>query len=136
VVEDAVDVGHRWRSSETPGAAAQRLVAERRLDDEAAAAARRLAQRVQQARYARPDAVAAPAAEELHGDVRAVRAGLLAAAPRRTRWVARALPPSALRWAATACGRAAADLLDRLDALAAQLSARVRLSARARRQVS
>lgn len=126
VVEDAVDVGHRWRTSQSPRAAADRLVQERGLATAAATALHRLAAQVHQARYGRPGTHAAVPVEQLRRDVHAVRSGLLASVPAGRRWRARLLPPSALRWAATAAGRRVADLLDRVDAVAGQLQARVR----------
>jgi hypothetical protein len=125
VVEDSVDVGHPWRPAESPRAAAARLIRERGLGPAPAQALQRLAAVVERTRYARPDGLE-PAPAELRADAEAVRAGLLAAAARRTRATARWAPPSTLRWAAHASGTAMADLLDRVDELVSVSGARVR----------
>lgn len=125
VVEDATDVGHRWRPSQSPRAAADRLVQERGLEVAAAGALHRLAAQVQLARYGRPAAAGDIPEEQLRRDVHAVRAGLLASVPPGRRWLARLLPPSALRWAATSSATAVADTLDRLDELASRAGARL-----------
>ena len=97
VVEDAVDVGHRWWPAESPAVAADRLVVERHLEPEPAQALLRLAERVQLVRYGRPGSAPDVPAVELRRDVSAVRAGLLESAQVRTRWMARVLPRSP-RW--------------------------------------
>jgi hypothetical protein len=126
--EDALDLGHRWHAADSPRAAAARLVEERSLEQSAADAARRLALAMERARYARPGAGSADAAA-LRGDVAAVRAGLLAAAPRRARWTARLLPASTLRWAGSAVGTATADVLDWLDDRVVGVARRLRRAA-------
>jgi hypothetical protein len=125
VREDAVDVGHRWRSADSPRAAASRLAAHCHLDGDAAAALHRVAAQVERARYARPDSGAQDAAGLRH-DVAAVRAGLLGTASRRTRWGARLAPASTLRWMAHASGALTADLLDRADELVSAAAGRLR----------
>ncbi|HWH29610.1 MAG TPA: hypothetical protein VNU26_11720, partial [Mycobacteriales bacterium] len=107
--------GHRWHPADSPRAAADRLVIRRRLADEPAAAARRLAERLEQDRYARPGAVEPATERELRADVARVRSGLLASAPRRARWTARLFPASALRWAWSGAAERFADALDRVD---------------------
>jgi hypothetical protein len=126
VVEDAADVGHRWDPTASPRTAAERLVREQRLSGEGTDVLRALAARVEQARYARPDAAATGSAEELRAAVGGVRAGLLAAAPPRVRWRARLLPASTLRWAATRTGTLVADALDRVDEVTSAAGARLR----------
>jgi len=125
VVEDAVDVGHRWRSADSPRAGAARLAAACRLDAAPASALHRVAAQVERARYARdtPDARDGAA---LQHDVAVVRLGLLAAASRRTRWTARLAPASTLMWMAHVSGARTADLLDRVDELLSAASGRVR----------
>jgi transglutaminase-like putative cysteine protease len=126
VAEDAVDVGHRWRPADSPLAAAAHLVEERLMSGEPAAAVQRLAEQVEQSRYARPDAVAPVAVADLRHDVALVRGGLHAGAPTRVRWAARLLPTSALRWASSGTATAVADLLDRSDELVGDVTSRVR----------
>ena len=125
VVEDAADVGHRWRAADSPRTAADRLVAERDLADVPAHAVRRLAERLEHDRYARPGAVEPAAEQELRADVAEVRAGLLATAPTRTRWAARLFPASALRWARTGAAERLADAFDRVDDVLAAVGDRI-----------
>ncbi|HVM27022.1 MAG TPA: DUF3488 and transglutaminase-like domain-containing protein [Mycobacteriales bacterium] len=126
VVEDAVDVGHRWRPADSPLTASERLLAERPLDPAAAVALRYLAERLDEARYARPGDVSPAEADELRSQVAEVRRGLLASAPPRVRWTARLLPASSLRWASSSAGAAVADGLDRADDLLQSAVATVR----------
>lgn len=116
-----LDFGHRWRASDTPRTGVDRLVRERRLPAEAAAAALRLAGATERARYA--PVMGDPG--DLRSDVAAVRAGLAGTAGRWTRWRARLLPRST-RAVATATAERLADGLDALDAVAASLGQRVR----------
>lgn len=90
--------------SATPRKAVRRLVTEGRLDGTAAAAAHRVADAVERVLYApRPESD-----EDLAADVTAVRAGLRAAADRRTRLRAMMLPRSAVRVSWSVQERAAA----------------------------
>jgi hypothetical protein len=125
VVDDAVDVGHRWNPADSPRAAADRLLAQRPLPGDAAAALRDLAVQVEEVRYARPGSAGPVEAAELREEVALVRSGLLATAPPRARWLARLLPASAMRWASTTAGGAAADGLDRVDDLVAAVGRRL-----------
>ncbi|MBC7374545.1 MAG: transglutaminase domain-containing protein, partial [Frankiales bacterium] len=124
LLDDAADVGHRWRPADSPRAAAAQLQASRSLSGPAAAALLRLAGAVERARYALPgereDAVM------LRRDAATVRAALLSRADRRTRLLAVLAPVSTLRWASQSVGGAVADALDRLDQLTTSLGAWVR----------
>ena len=124
VHDDAVDVGHRWRSADSPRAAAAHLVAARSLPAPAAEALGRVATAAERSRYAR-EAGAVDAAA-LREDTAAVRAALLATAEPRDRWRARLAPPSTLDWASHRIGSAVADVLDRFDALLTAVGSRVR----------
>lgn len=108
--DDVRDAGRQWLPAESPRAAAARLSPS--LPADGAEALRRLAHAVEVARYA-PAGRRSPV--DLTADGTAVRRALLATAPRATRWRARALPPSTLRWASHALGEGAADLLDAID---------------------
>jgi transglutaminase-like putative cysteine protease len=124
VTDDAVDVGHRWRPADSPRAAAAHLVGVRHLPDDAAEALARLAAGAERARYART----APPADTtaLRADASTVRAALLAGATPRERWLARLLPFSTVRSTSTRLGTAAADVLDRFDAIISAVGARLR----------
>ena len=124
VQDDAVDVGHRWRPTDSPRAAASHLLSVRPLPEEAAAAVRRLAAAAERARYARTSAPSDASA--LRSDASRVRAALQAGATPRQRWTARLAPPSTLQWATGGLGTAAADALDRVDALISTMGARLR----------
>ncbi|HWG92867.1 MAG TPA: DUF3488 and transglutaminase-like domain-containing protein [Mycobacteriales bacterium] len=126
VVEDAGDVGHRWNPADSPLAAAARLVEARGLGPDASAALTGIAADLERERYARPGSTPAADADRLRDAAAAVRAALLAGAPARTRWTARLLPASSLRWAADAGGQRVADVLDRVDGLVGAATARVR----------
>ncbi|WP_269854360.1 transglutaminase family protein [Streptomyces sp. RPT161] len=93
LVDSAWDYGVLPNDAETPRRAADRLVRVARLDDEAAAAARRLAVAVEQALYAPAPGPVAEVAE----DVRRVRRALYAGADRVTRLRAVLAPRSAAR---------------------------------------
>ncbi|MEE1928749.1 transglutaminaseTgpA domain-containing protein [Streptomyces sp. TRM 70351] len=113
VLDSAWDHGVPPDASRTPRQAAERIIAEGRLPDDAAAAAHRLTGAVEAALYA-PAAAAGPghpADGGLAADVRRVRAGLRASADRGTRVRARLLPRSSVRvvWAATERCAAVAD---------------------------
>lgn len=126
VVEDGVDVGHRWRTADSPRAAAAHLVVARGLSGGTAQALLRVAGAVERARYARPGTVPAPEAAQLRDDASAVRHGLRATASWRWRWTARLAPPSTLQAMEHASGTAVADLLDRLDELVSAAGGRGR----------
>jgi len=127
VQQDAVDVGHRWRGSDSPRTAASRLAGALQLSTEAEQALTRIVRSAEFARYARagtsPHAAGlavtgtggAAAQGSAEDDAQLVRAGLLAAVPGLARWRARLLPPSTMSWAAAWVGGASADLLDRVD---------------------
>ena len=125
VCDDAVDVGHTWRPSDSPRAAAAQLAAARSLPEPAVDALERLAVAAERARYARPGADSADASG-LHTDVRTVRGALLAGASRSQRWAARLAPPSTLRWASSGLGSLTADALDRFDSGVSAASERLR----------
>ena len=125
VVDHAVDVGHRWRTQDSPRAAAAHLLAGTALPAPAAGALQRLAAASERSRYARPtDQPQLPAA--LRRDAHLVRHGLLATCSRRDRWRARFAPPSTLRWASSGLGSRVADVLDRLDGLVSAVGMRAR----------
>lgn len=116
-----VDFGYRWRSSDPPRAGTARLLRERALGEDAAAAAYRIAGATEQARYA--PAMAAPVGD-LRGDVETVRAALAGSAGRSGRWRARLLPRST-RAVSTALSERLADSLDALDNALAAVTARL-----------
>ncbi len=115
--DDAVDLGHRWRAADSPRVAAAHLASAFRLGEPAREALQRLAVAAERARYARPQAARAGAVEpgSSRRDVATVRSAMRGARSGRTRWRARFLPPSTLRWATSSLGTAIADALDRLD---------------------
>lgn len=124
VGDDAVDVGHKWRPADSPRAAAAHLAGARHLPDDAAEALTRLAAGAERARYAR---TAVPAdASALRLDAALVRAGLLAGATSRERWLARLLPASTVQSTSSRLGTAVADGLDRFDVLVSSVGARLR----------
>jgi transglutaminase-like putative cysteine protease len=100
LLDTAWDLGFAPAESETPRRAVARIVREGGLEGEAVVAARRVASAVERVLYA---PVAHPVAG-LAGDVRAVRAALLAGATRWLRLRALLLPRSGVRvlWAASA----------------------------------
>ena len=124
VQDDAVDVGHRWRPTDSPRAAARHLLSVRPLPEDAAAALGRLAAAAERARYARSSAPSE--VPVLRQDASRVRAALRSAATPRERWTARLAPPSTLQWATGGLGTAVADLLDRVDVLISTLGTRLR----------
>ncbi|MCW2679565.1 MAG: transglutaminase domain protein, partial [Frankiales bacterium] len=124
VRDDAVDVGHAWRPADSPRAAAAHLVAARSLEAPAAASLTRVAAAAEQARYARPGAVADTA--ELEEDVHIVRGALLAGADRRGALLARFAPASTLLWASHGLGSWLADVLDRFDSTVSAVGERLR----------
>ena len=148
MLDDAADVGHRWRPMDSPKAAAAHLLTVRGLPPAATEALGRLASATERARYARPDARsdthpdarpdthpdaraaagpgASPTGPSMRADAALVRAALLASTSRRVRWRARLAPPSTLRWASGSLGSATADLLDRLDGLVTAVGERLR----------
>jgi hypothetical protein len=111
-VDDATDVGYTWHPADSPRAAATRLLAARPLPPPAAEALRRIAVAAEQVRYAPPGR--APAGDLLP-DVAAVRRGLWALAPTRSRLRAQLLPTSTLRWVSEGLGRRVGRALDALD---------------------
>jgi transglutaminase-like putative cysteine protease len=126
VHDDAVDVGHRWRTTDSPRAAAAHLLASRPLPAPAAEALHRLAACAERDRYARPSAAQDEASvPALQADAQRVRAGLLSAAGPRQRWAARLLPASTLRWATSGLGALVADGLDRVDDTLAAIGRRL-----------
>lgn len=129
--DDVVDVGHRFRPADSPRAAAQHLLARRRLGTDGEAALLRLAAATERARYARPDAAATgPGADpNAREDVATVRSALLRTCGREQRWRARLLPSSLVRWSASLLDSAGAAGQARLDrgrvSLARQVRSRV-----------
>jgi hypothetical protein len=114
VCEDATDLGHLWRPSDSPRAAAAALSQRYELDATARSALTRLATAAERARYARNGA---GNVDGLAGDAAVVRAAVAAAVGRKTRWRAWLLPVSTLGWAASVSGTLVADGLDRVDTL-------------------
>jgi transglutaminase-like putative cysteine protease len=114
VRDDATDIGHLWRPADSPRAAAAALAQRHALDAEARDALGRLALAAERTRYARESAVDTTG---LYADAVTVRTALHAGVTRAVRWRAWALPPSTLRWAASAVGTKVADLLDGFDNL-------------------
>ncbi|WP_033322717.1 transglutaminaseTgpA domain-containing protein [Actinomadura atramentaria] len=113
---DARDHGLPFRANESPRATARRLTETLELERPAREALGRIAMAEELARYARSGARVPRGA--LRADVRTVRAAFAAAVPRRTRWRARVLPPSALESA----GRGTRAALDGATAGATDLS--------------
>ncbi|MDP3711149.1 MAG: hypothetical protein Q8R60_01525, partial [Mycobacteriales bacterium] len=62
-------------------------------------------------------------------DVAVVRSALLAGASGGTRWRARLLPPSTVRWLSHVTGEKIADVLDAVDDAVAAVTRRLRLRA-------
>lgn len=112
VRSDAMDHGLPWRASESPRAAARRLVSQAGLGAAATESLTRIAHAAERARYATSPA----SAETLRADVRAVREAFARSVPARTRWRARLVPTSALLSIRAAGGRAPRAL----DAMAAR----------------
>jgi hypothetical protein len=112
VLDDAIDIGHVWRPADSPRAAAAALAQRHSLDADARAALSRLAIAAERTRYAR-DGVADTTG--LYDDATAVRTALHGRASRAVRWRAWLLPPSTLRWTASAIGTFVADVLDGFD---------------------
>jgi transglutaminase-like putative cysteine protease len=123
VQEDAVDIGHRWRGSDSPRAAAARLAASAGLAGPAVEALHRLAVAAERERYARPGS--AGDGTGLRADAGTVRRALLASAPGRLRARALLAPPATLRWMAHASGERVADALDRVDDAVSAVSRRL-----------
>ena len=119
--DSLIDFGHHWDASDTPRSGVHRLVRDRRLPPEAAAAAHRLADATERARYAPTMA----ATGDLRADAATVRSGLAGAAGRWTRVRAWLLPRSA-KAVSDALGERVADALDAIDAAAAKLGQRMR----------
>lgn len=128
VHDDAADIGHVWRPADSPRAAARRLVAERALPAEAAAALTRLASAVERVRFARPG-TAAPDGPSYADDAAVVHRALLSGTSTGTRWRARLLPPATVRWLSHVIGERVADLLDGFDDAVTAVSRRLRLRA-------
>jgi hypothetical protein len=114
VCEDATDLGHLWRPSDSPRAAAAALSQRYALDATARTALHRLATAAERARYARDGA---GDVSGLADDAAAVRTAVGAAVPRTARLRAWLLPVSTLRRASSAVGTFVADALDRVDEL-------------------
>jgi hypothetical protein len=114
VCEDAADLGHLRRPSDSPRAAAAALAQRYALDATARDALTRLATVAERARYARDGA---GAVDGLAHDAALVRSALRAAVPALTRWRAWVLPLSTLQWATSGLGTLVADALDRIDAV-------------------
>ncbi|MCW2607401.1 MAG: transglutaminase protein [Frankiales bacterium] len=123
--DDAHDVGHRRRVSDSPRRAAARLGAEQALPGPAVEALHRLAAGVEQERYARPGSATS---QDWRPDVRTVRTALLRGSTLPVRVRALVAPPSTLRWAATGTARRLADVLDRVDDLLGGIARRLRLT--------
>jgi hypothetical protein len=114
VCEDAVDLGHVWRPSDSPRAAALALSRRYELDATARAALGRLSTAAERARYARDGAGDVAGLAE---DAAVVRTALSAAVTKKARWRAWLLPVSTLRWMSSGVGTFVADVLDRVDDL-------------------
>ncbi|MCW2598363.1 MAG: transglutaminase domain protein [Frankiales bacterium] len=110
--DDATDVGHAFRPSDSPRAAALRLADWRRLPAPALAALDRIAMATEQARYAPPGR---DAGTDLRADVAVVRSALQRSSPAWVRLRARLFPSSTLQWASHELGERGADLLDVMD---------------------
>ena len=110
--DDATDVGHDWRASDSPRTAADRLIRERSLDSVSGAAVHRVAHAVERALYA----ATADTPAGLADDVREIRGALLEGLGRSQRWRAQGLRPAALRRAMHAGADRVADVLDWVDA--------------------
>jgi hypothetical protein len=123
--DDAADVGHVWRPADSPRAAARRLAADRHLPPDAVEALARLAAATERVRFAPPDEDAATDGHS--ADVHVVRAALLSTASGTTRWRARLLPPSTVRWGTHVLGERIADALDLVDDLVSAVGRRLRL---------
>jgi transglutaminase-like putative cysteine protease len=122
--DDLRDYGAGYVPSETPRALAARVTAKLELSGEAAAALRRVAMAAERARYA-----ARPASgSTLRKDSAIVRRAIAAAAPRRTRWRARAFPASVVA--------PATFLLDRLTDVSGRLPSPPALPRRRRRSAA
>jgi transglutaminase-like putative cysteine protease len=115
VREDAADLGHRWRPSDSPRAAAAGLAQRYAFEAEARGALDRLATAAEQSRYARPGFVGDGA--RLAADVTVVRSAVGQAVSRRSRWRAALLPASTLHAVTARSGTFIADGLDRFDDL-------------------
>lgn len=126
VRDDAMDVGHVWRSTDSPRAAAAHLVSGRSLPAPTLQAMHRLAAAAERARYARPGTAGDADIAQLRSDVRQVRRGLLAGSSRLMRCSALLAPSSTLRWAGAGLGSATANALDRFDGAVSALGQRVR----------
>ncbi len=112
VLASAYDLGHVTDEAQTPRITAECLSRDTGLDDASAAALRRLARAEEQARYStRP-----PSADGLAGTVGQLRRAMRHGATRRAGLRARALPPSAIRFAGQRSGKGIADVLDQVDA--------------------
>lgn len=108
--DDLVDYRAGYQPSESPRALAARVSASLELTGPAVAALRRITMASERARYSdRPQPGAG-----LRADSAVVRRAIAAAAPRRTRWVARLVPSSVLTPAMTRLAQAA-DFSGRLS---------------------
>ncbi|POM24002.1 Protein-glutamine gamma-glutamyltransferase [Actinomadura rubteroloni] len=105
---DALDHGLPWLPNESPRATARRLTETLELPSPAREALGRIAMAEELARYSR-SGVRVPRGA-LRADVRTVRAAFAAAVPRRARWRARMLPPSALETARDSARASAREL--------------------------
>lgn len=123
VHDDARDIGHRWRPSDSPRAAAAHLARSAGLAGSDAEALHRLAAAAERERYARPGCL--PDLVALRTDAHAVRRALLVQVPRSTRLRARLAPPSTLGWLAHSSGTLVADVLDRFDDAVSAVSRRL-----------
>ncbi len=123
VEEDARDTGHRWRTSDSPRAAAARLAFSAGLAGQHLAALHRLAAAAERERYARPGSV--PDVPGLRADAGTVRKALLAGIEPSTRVRAHLAPPSTLAWMAHTSGTLVADALDKVDDAVAGVSRRL-----------
>ena len=129
VVDDAADLGHRFRAAESPRASATRLGAAYAFDGPAVQALRRLALGAEQARYGRPatDQRRSDAADRgLVDDVATVRTALRRGAGPAQRIRALLLPPATVRWLGAGIGSRVADLLDSVDEAVTGLGRAVR----------
>jgi transglutaminase-like putative cysteine protease/uncharacterized membrane protein YhaH (DUF805 family) len=139
VRDDAIDVGHRWRAADSPGAGARRLAASLRLPAPAVLSLERLAGAAERARFARPPSPGpvdlgpghgrvadagprgaggtVPADAERLRDLAAVRSALLDTCDGWGRRRARLLPASLVMAAGTSAALLAERVQDGGDAV-------------------
>ncbi len=132
--DDAADLGHRWRPTDSPRAAAGHLRSVRDLGPEnpagsPSAALERVARAAERARYAPPggELPGDQLGARLAPDVRIVRVALRRTARPAQRWRALLLPPATIAWFSAGIGGRVADLLDGFDNILGRLGRAVRV---------